>query len=215
VSGQYYIIMADIVNSSGLKGQGKQLMSQFRDLVAALNAEHAQDILSPLTITLGDEFQGVAASLPAAISILIASEESRIRKDVAFSLRYVVNYGEIETPINVEVAHEMVGEGLTGARRCLEAMKSNRYAHFELELAETDPETLLQDALTLFFGIVQKWKQDDYPLIAAFLDGHEYKRAAELVGRERTSTLRKYRSLRIDEYFACERLLRALSGVTP
>jgi hypothetical protein len=84
-----------------------------------------------------------------------------------------------------------------------------------LDLRRNDPESLLQDALTLFFGIVQKWKQDDYPLIAAFLDGHEYRRAAELVGRERTSTLRKYRSLRMEEYFACERLLRALSGATP
>jgi hypothetical protein len=207
----YYILMADIVKSSRFEGRGQLLMKQFRKQVTTVSNHYARKLLSPLTITLGDEFQGVPSDLVEAIQMIVALEEQRVRQQLDFKLRYVVCYGQIDTPLNKKVAHEMLGAGLTKARRLLSEMKSETRTRFNLDLAPRDKQALLKDALVLYFSIADSWKPVDYKLVSAFLDGLEYQEAAKRLGRERTSTLRKERSLQVREYNASKRLLRQLS----
>ena len=58
---QYFILMGDIVGSSGQNSV--DLIEGFSALVSSCNNTLKHQILSPYTITLGDEFQGIAASL--------------------------------------------------------------------------------------------------------------------------------------------------------
>ena len=64
--------MADIIGSS--KRNGKSLMNDFKAAVAYVNKKNNQHILSPMTITLGDEFQGVVKSPQSALRILLDME---------------------------------------------------------------------------------------------------------------------------------------------
>ncbi len=123
--------MADIV-SSRTKPQRK-LSEDLIVLVNHMNNEYSSLIISPLTITLGDEFQGVCKSSDAAVELLLLMEEFLLKKAVPFTLRYVVLEGDIDTDINYETSHGMLGKGLTDARNKLNsAKKSSKSASFFL-----------------------------------------------------------------------------------
>ncbi len=209
---QYYIQMADVIGSSEYKGQGRSLMRQFRAMVDHVNEVCKAHLLSPLSITLGDEFQGVPQDLSTAVGLIIKLEECRVFNQADFKLRHVIHYGEIETSINTESAHAMIGEGLSTARRTLNEMKPDRRTRCRLVLPDRDNPEPLMDAFSLYFSIVDSWKPKDFPLVIAMLEGLDYKQAAIKLKRERTSTLRRYRSLNFIEYGAAKRLLNYLSG---
>ncbi|MCX7638803.1 MAG: SatD family protein, partial [Cyclobacteriaceae bacterium] len=105
------IIMADVVGSS--KQKANALMKTFRKLTDEVNQDAKQYIVSPLTVTLGDEFQGIVTDLTGAVNILIMFEEKIIRSGQDIKLRYVIHQGEIATPVNIHNAHGMLGKGLT------------------------------------------------------------------------------------------------------
>ncbi|NMW20288.1 MAG: hypothetical protein HKK67_01350 [Chlorobiaceae bacterium] len=71
----YYVVMADVIASRSRDPQ--QLMREFENLVGTANTVFSEGILSPLTITLGDEFQGVLSTLLDAVKVLIWLEDAR------------------------------------------------------------------------------------------------------------------------------------------
>ena len=113
----YFIVMGDVMGSRRL--DATKLRQQLKTLLSASNRDLNTEILSPYTTTLGDEFQGVARSLRGVAECIFYWEETRIKKENNFGIRYVAHYGEIQTPINTEVAYGMMGPGLTKARALL------------------------------------------------------------------------------------------------
>ncbi len=120
----YFILMGDVIDSASQ--DGPSLATRLHTLVAAVNAERRDEILSPLTVTLGDEFQGVCTSLSAASDVIQQCNRHILRQGKPFELRYVLYQGEIETPLNQEIAHGMLGEGLTRARQLLSRKDMSR-----------------------------------------------------------------------------------------
>ena len=74
--------MADIIASSE-KNQ-IELMNNFKELVNEINKTFKDEILSPLTITLGDEFQCVLKDLKSSTDIILQLEENIIHKKLNF-----------------------------------------------------------------------------------------------------------------------------------
>lgn len=87
--------MADIIGSQ--KKDSQKLMNDFKELVKDSNEKFQDFIASPLTITLGDEFQEVLKNIETATKIIIFFEEESIHKKLFFKLRYVIKEGEIDT----------------------------------------------------------------------------------------------------------------------
>ena len=87
--------MCDVLNSRE-KNQ-KNLIEDFRTCTTYINNKYKKNILSPLTITLGDEFQGVIKNLSNSIKIIVELEEFIIKNNFPMKLRYVLYFGEIET----------------------------------------------------------------------------------------------------------------------
>ena len=85
---------------------------------------------SPLTITLGDEFQGLLRSLSAAWNVACA-----LRLEVfscGVQCRFVIGSAHLETPLNTEKAWNMMGSGLAGARDKLNDKRSINAYRFSL-----------------------------------------------------------------------------------
>ncbi|MEM7040107.1 MAG: SatD family protein, partial [Bacteroidota bacterium] len=59
-----FIIMADIIDSR-MPGDSNHWMQSFQALVIHMNQHHKSRIASPLTVTIGDEFQGIVKNLGA------------------------------------------------------------------------------------------------------------------------------------------------------
>ena len=198
------ILMADVVDSTKLSS--KEFMSQFDVLVEKINSAREENIISPLTITLGDEFQGVIDNFENGIKIIFELEETIVRLNYDFKLRYVLLEGQIDTKINPDIAYRMLGSGLTDARRELEDLKKSQN-RFLIKLDNTEKELYINKAFSIYQNFVDSWKEKDRPLVKEFLDTGDYKLVAKKVGLDPSSVWRRKKSLNIAEYTAIKELI--------
>lgn len=201
----YAILMADIIKSR--RADARVLISDLKKLVELMNQKWSGTLLSPLTITLGDEFQGVIRDMKSAIEMIIAMEEMVVTHGLQIKLRYVLNYGIIETPLNAERAYEMLGPGLTEAREKLEFIKTNRNRFFVMNAGQAMQTQMINDLLQIYGKYIDDWSVKDLYFVAAFLNLKDYKRVAEVTGINVASAWKRKKSLNIDEYFTCKKAL--------
>jgi hypothetical protein len=203
---KYLILMGDVVGSR--KKNQLTLINSFKETIHAVNKEKKNDFLSPMTITLGDEFQSIIDNLPAALSIILKIEEKIAAGGKDFKLRYILEEGEIETPLNSKIAYGMLGSGLTSAREHLESSK-NTTARFTFHLADKKRNKALNDAFLVFQGFIDDWKIDkDHIIIGLFLQHKDYKQVAEETNKDRSLMWRRERSLKLDQYFATKEIIK-------
>lgn len=202
----YYILMADIVDSSDYSSG--PLMDEFKQLVKIVNREFDDSIESPMTITLGDEFQGIMGDMSAAVDIIFRLEELIVERASGFKLRYVLLYGEVETPIEKKHAHGMLGKGLTEARNRLSELKKtfNRFETVSLTVSDR-----LNKLFVLFQHFVDSWHEKDRQVVAAFLKYGDYKMVAKKLKKDPSTMWRRERSLAIAEYLVCKELMKELT----
>ncbi|MBK6264321.1 hypothetical protein JKA74_04675 [Marivirga sp. S37H4] len=200
-----HIIMADIIKSSD--HNGSELMSAFKNIVKQVNDQMANEIISPLTITLGDEFQGVVKSLPAGINLVFQFDRLLLEKD--FNLRFVLNYGEIETAINQDNAYGMLGEGLTLAREQLETVK-NGDNRFSINGYNEEIVSLLNKGFKLYDYFYSQWTTKERMIVSEFLKGKDYKEVAKIFEKDISTMWRKEKSLNIAEYNTAKEMIQII-----
>ncbi|WP_426094330.1 SatD family protein [Flavobacterium sp. DSR2-3-3] len=206
-----YILMADIINSG--KKEQKPLMEDFKNLIAEINQIYKADILSPLTITLGDEFQGVIKNLTASIQIILTLEENSIYNKLNFKLRYVLNQGEIETLVNEKIAYEMLGSGLTEARLKLNDSKYKKF-RFNIALDNLLQQSILNDAFIIFENITDKWSlKNDYELASNFIQFKDYKIVSEKMSKTRSLIWKREKTLHMESYNAAKNIIQTITSI--
>lgn len=203
--GQQFIVMADVIRSRTY--DGSNLISEFMRIVEECNSAHAGALLSPYTITLGDEFQGVADSLKSAVDTILFLEDRLLAASPAFMLRYVLVYGDIETPINPRIAHGMTGSGLALAREMLTIKRRGR-RRFQLYLSGlpyADDLNMLFRLLELISG---HWKERDHALIRELVCNNDDVDVALHFGKTKSQIWKRRKTLQIEEYVTVKELLR-------
>ena len=201
--------MADIVDSR--KAQQKKLMKAFKKITNAINYEKKDILLSPITITLGDEFQCVVESIKSGIDVILAIDERRIHELADFKLRYVLVEGVIDTPVNKTVAYGMLGEGLTRAREALAAGKSS-YHRYSFYIKNIKKCKALRDSFVVYQNIIDHWKTDkDYPLVIKFLELNDYKLVANELGKTRSQIWKREKSLNLEAYFSVKKVINYIA----
>lgn len=204
----HFILMADVVKSRLKKGT--DLMDGLKSIVNETSVEYQSSFDSPLTITLGDEFQSIVKTLPEGLDIIFRMEEFRIHKKIDFELRYVLYQGKIDTEINTTIAHEMVGEGLTNARDTLQKLKKMNQNYF-VYLDNQAKSKYLNQLLFLYHSEVKNWRKTDYETISYFLQGKNYRQIAKIIDRDDSSVWRKEKTLKMKEYFTIKELIKNLA----
>lgn len=202
---KHIILMADIVGSRDQNS--KELMNYFKILVEESNDTFQDFITSPLTITLGDEFQAIIKSAEVATQIILFLEESLIHKELHFKLRYVINEGNIDTMINNTRAFEMLGEGLTEARELLGKLKEGD-SRFFVSLYDKKISTILNESFVIYQSIIEGWKVErDYEMVSSFLKYKDYKIISEILNRNRSLIWKRERSLHLKSYYAIKKII--------
>ena len=208
---KHYILMADIINSG--KKEQKPLMEDFKNLIEEVNKIYKADILSPLTITLGDEFQGVIKNLAASIQIILTLEENSIHNKLNFKLRYVLNQGEIETPVNEKIAYEMLGSGLTEARLKLNDSKYKKF-RFNIAIDNLLQQSILNDSFIIFENITDKWSlKNDYELASNFIQFKDYKIVSEKMNKTRSLIWKREKTLHMESYYATKNIIQTITSI--
>ena len=202
----YFILMADVIDSR--KAQQNILIEQFKKVVATTNRIAKRKIISPITITLGDEFQGVMQDLSSALDVMMRIEEEIIENKASFKLRYVLLEGKIETPINSNIAYEMLGSGLTETRNHLSSLK-NSNERFHVKIKNVKQSLALGDVFRVYQGIIDDWQVDkDYEIISRFLELKDYKLVADKLNKDRSLMWKRERSTKIKEYISVKNVIK-------
>lgn len=199
-----FILMGDIVGSSTYKAS--KLRREFMQIVSSCNKTLEREILSPYTVTLGDEFQGVARSLRGLFDSVFYLEQISLLKRLKFKMRYIGLYGEIDTPINRMKAHGMMGAGLTRAREILTAKRRGK-PRFQFEL----PDAQMTKELNLLFlvidGIIAKWDPDDGPLILDMIANNNNVEVGKKHKKNRTQIWKRRKNMLIEEFRALKEVI--------
>jgi hypothetical protein len=203
-----FILMADIIGSR--KKQGKELMNAFSHLTSLVSIQRKNCFLSPITITLGDEFQCVVKTLRDGIEVIILMEELIIRQSLDFKLRYVLHDGTIDTAINRKTAHGMLGLGLTEARQMLNELKGKKKGRILISSSDESQDALLNDCFFIYTGFIDSWNKGDYPVISLFWELKDYKAVGQKLNRDISLLWRKEKSIFIKEYAATKHLIRSI-----
>ena len=182
-------------------------MNDFKVAVALVNKKDKHRIVSPLTITLGDEFQGIIKNAQSALQIVFDLEQYLMRLKSPFKLRYVIYEGEIETQLNRKNAYEMLGPGLTQARDALVALKSSRH-RFNISLKDRTVSTKLKLGMVIYQGIVDRWTVAQQRVVSAFWEQlSDYRKVAQKLKKDPTVMWRRKKSLMIDEITSLKKLM--------
>jgi len=123
------VIMGDVVQSRSAASV-QQLYEIFNTVIENANSNHKDCLISPLTITLGDEFQGLSRSLADGASIIRDVRHELLRAQV--KCRFVLGLVNVETPVNTKRAWNMMGLGLAEARKKLADKRDHNAYRFSL-----------------------------------------------------------------------------------
>ncbi|MDJ0782402.1 MAG: SatD family protein [Desulfosarcinaceae bacterium] len=203
-----FILMGDIIASSGYPAA--DLRENFLTQIAACNRALASEIRSPYTVTLGDEFQGIAVSLRAVLDAIFFLEE-RLLGGQPFKLRYAVVHGEIDTPINRRKAHTMMGPGLTRARKLL-TDKRRGQPRVRIDLTDRAVARQLERLFSVLDGITARWSADDAGLISDMIAIRHNAAVGARHGKNRSQIWKRRKHLLIEEYRALKAVVLELAA---
>lgn len=128
----YLVLIGDIVASKAIRNRS-QFQSQFETVVEQASREYQSIMISPLTLTIGDEFQAVFGDTKNLFQMIAFVEQQM--PSVAF--RYGFGLGSIVTEINTQRAIGMDGPAFHFARQAVElARKQEKSYYFACEDAQ-------------------------------------------------------------------------------
>jgi hypothetical protein len=203
--------MADIIKSRS--HEQAELSGSFKQLTTEVNRKFKSNMVSPITVTLGDEFQCVLASLNHALELMVLIEETIFSLSSDIKLRYVLAKGTISSGINTEIGWGMMGEGLAHTRERLNSLKKSR-SRFCID--QTVPNhALLNDAFLIYESIIDGWNiERDFPVIAAYTgtESRDYKEIAKLLSKNPDQIWKREKSMKIMEYYSIKRIIVYFGG---
>lgn len=176
--GDHAVIMGDLVASERADSR-RDVHRRFNAVIDRLNDERRTALASPLTITLGDEFQGLALELGAAMRIARAVRFALMADDL--DCRVLVGRVTIETPVNPDRAWNMMGEGLARARERIDRKRDTSLYLFSVPGAVTHEVNLTAMGAGLT-AIERRWTRQQREDVLASLAGETAEETARRRG---------------------------------
>ncbi len=159
--------MGDIIASERATSV-EELHQIFNRAIREHNATYAGQLVSPLTITLGDEFQGLTTSLAAGAAIVRSLRLQLLSRKV--ECRFVIGQAEVRTPLNRDNAWNMMGPGLADARAKLGQKRKHSAYAFSLP-AHGLMQTIL-DAIGAGLTVIERgWTDHQRSFVTMALGG--------------------------------------------
>jgi len=165
---KFLVLIGDIVASKKIR-QRQKFQSEFQELIHSLNAEHKEKIVSPLTITLGDEFQGLMND-SRNLFLIIHKIQSSFQN---ITFRFALSVGDILTKINHNSAIGMDGAGFHFAR---DGMEKNKIEKRNFSYEGGQPETIIIDNMLKWIDrTTTKWKREKWKTLLLKQQGKSQK----------------------------------------
>lgn len=202
--------MGDLVRSEAAAAP-ELLHQRFNRQIEIANRDNKAGVASPLTITLGDEFQGLVTTLTKAATMARDLRLGLLRDGI--ECRFVIGLVEIRTPVNPDRAWNMMGPGLSRARARLNEKSGTTNYRFSLP-EHALVETLLDALGAGLTAIETGWTDRQRDDITAALDNPSAKDLAKQRGVSIHNIYKIRSSGRYDAYrLQWQAIIAALSAI--
>lgn len=201
-----YIVLGRILKSEKITGIAGRILAES---ILSVNKRIKKRNLLPFKLTYGSEVSGLFHTSADAICAMIFLEEELIQKGLGPVMHWSICSGAFPT-IKDENKNPIIGgKELPRLREALQKEKlKNR---FFIKTGDRIDDFYLLHGLCLWDFVINNWNiKRDKEILTLYLDGYDYKFAAEALNIARPQTWRKYRSLQMQEYFSIREIL--LSG---
>lgn len=149
------VLIADIVNSRIIENR-HVFQRDLKAIINTVNERSRTSHLSPITLTLGDEFQAVYGGFrtlfPDMIDIMTSIHP--------YQLRIAIAHGQLSTDINPNAALEMDGSAFIKARELMESLKKARHTMMQIATTEAFNPDLTNLCLRLVSKEIARWKSN-------------------------------------------------------
>jgi hypothetical protein len=171
----YACLTSDLVESKR-EVDRRVVQVQLEETLARVNARHADQLVVPMAITLGDEWQGLARTLGAAFALDFA-----VRRELhPLRVRSGLGVGAVDTALR-ERTSLMDGPCFHRSRAAIVAAKKRRGPGTVLATDDADVDDLVNAMERLLHDVIDHWTARQFDCVMAFLDhGSETAAAAAL-----------------------------------
>ncbi|MFO8069454.1 MAG: SatD family protein [Alkalibacterium sp.] len=154
-------LIADIIASKKMKqrAQTQQILS---DILEVMNKQFSAQLESHLTITLGDEFQGIVKDMKTAfllIDLITLELQLKTHQQLGeeISLRWGIGIGELTTPIkNKEVSIGTDGPAYWFAREAIESVhEDDDYGLLNEKIKADQPDDLFYNSIIRLQNVIR------------------------------------------------------------
>lgn len=182
----YIALIGDIIESKKIQDRARA-QQKLLQLMKELNQQYQKHLVSPFTVTAGDEFQ--ALFLPNSDMFQIMEQLSMAF--APYEIRFGIGVGDIITEINKEQSIGSDGPAYWLAREAINYVHDkNDYGinHISVSLADEEANQTINAILAACSFIQSKWTDIQYDILKQLLAENIYdetfshKEMAELLG---------------------------------
>lgn len=171
------VLIADIIDSRKI-GHRAEFQRGLKRLLAEINAGAGSVLLSPFTLTLGDEFQAVYGTPETVCGDLVRI--MRVLHPV--QVRFALAIGTLTTDVNPLAALEMDGPAFNMARDLLTKMKPSSTGSVRIGGPESCHLDLADTAMQLFGTTVSRLSRNNLVIMDQLIGGTSTKVIARELG---------------------------------
>jgi len=150
----YLVIIGDIIKSRELNNR-YQVQQEFDSAVHETQMTYGEGLISPITLTIGDEFQSVMRNGRGLFRI-IDDLDLKMRP---VQLRYGIGIGTINTAINSEISIGMDGPAFHMARDALEYCRKEEI-RYNFRFEDHDLEQRVNILLNWIDASTKNWSDE-------------------------------------------------------
>ena len=168
------VLIGDLISSRNINTRGTT-QSLLNKILKKINDQN-KNLLSPITVTLGDEFQAVYKNLNSVFSDIAQIQYELYPVKARFSL----GIGEITTRMNKKQALGMDGPAFYNARKGIEEIKKTNTVITIITNPEfTNP--LLISALHLASHVNSKWTKNKYLILDKLIQKYSVSQISKIL----------------------------------
>ncbi|GAB4372851.1 MAG: SatD family protein [Calditrichia bacterium] len=201
----YTVIIGDISGSRQLSGMDRYQTQLFvKSAIVQINEQFSYHVEAPMTITKGDEFQGLIDTPSNAYKIIHALQKMVF----PIRIRYGIGIGTIFR-MGGKLPIEMDGPAFHRANRALTQAKKHRVDMWLISENECIDQ-LINTSFLLISAIKSRWNERHFRLYWSYQELGTYREVAEAENVTPQAICDTLRNIRATDIMAAERNLRAV-----
>ncbi|MCG8477828.1 MAG: SatD family protein [Spirochaetales bacterium] len=196
-------IIADIVRSRDIE-QRRDFQRTLKSHLRTVSEHAGASLLSPYTLTLGDEFQAVYGNFDTIFTDIV----TMIATLFPVRFRFALAVGPLSTEINRAAALEMDGPAFHDARALMEALKGHNETVIRIAAHDVAPLDLINGCLRLLSNALGTWRENTIHLFHGLLMEESVDTLTRRVGITRRGVNKHIAAHHLHDYVDILRMVR-------